>query len=110
MVAWWLVCETSYTIGGWYHGGINIHGLGVSHPKDPTGGLKGGSSDWSPLGELPPSESPSCPPSGGWGSKPLGIWVSKLIVTYPVVGTNEVIGCWASCLSLLVIGWTTIRN
>ncbi len=39
--------------------------LGVSHPKDAIGGLKGGSLDESPSGELLPSESLGCPPSGG---------------------------------------------
>jgi len=40
--------------------------LGVGHPKDPIGGLKGGSLNKSPLGELLLGESPSCPPSNGW--------------------------------------------
>jgi hypothetical protein len=41
---------TGYTIGGWYHGGINIHGSCVAYPKDLIGGLKGG----------PPCRSPPC--------------------------------------------------
>jgi len=43
-----------------------MHGLGANHPKDPIGGLKGGSLGGSPLDELPQGESPSCPPFGGW--------------------------------------------
>jgi len=39
--------------------------LGVGHPKYPIGGLKGGFSGRSPLGEFLLSESPSCPPSNG---------------------------------------------
>jgi len=42
-----------------------MHGLCVSHPKDPIGGLKGGSIGGSPLDELPRGEYPSCPPFGG---------------------------------------------
>jgi hypothetical protein len=33
-----------------------------------------------------------------------------LVVTYTMVGTHIVIGCWTSCLSMLAIGWTTIGN
>jgi len=40
-------------------------GSSVGHPKDPTGGLKGGFPSESPMGELPLSEFPSCPPSSG---------------------------------------------
>ncbi len=79
--------------GGWYHGGMNMHRLGANHPKDPIGGLKGGFLSGSPLDELPQGESPSCPPFGGWWSKPLGIWISKLVITYTVVGIDVVIGC-----------------
>ncbi len=57
--------ETSCTIGGSYHDGINIRGLGVGHPKDPACGLKGGSFDESPQGEHLPSESLSCFPYCG---------------------------------------------
>jgi hypothetical protein len=78
---------------GWYHGGMNMHGLCVSHPKDPIGGLKGGSIGGSPLDELPRGEYPSCPPFGGQWSKPLGIWISKLVITYTVVGTDVVTCC-----------------
>jgi hypothetical protein len=34
---------------------MNIHRLGVDHPKDPIGELKGGSPCGSPLGENFPS-------------------------------------------------------
>lgn len=54
--------EIGCTIGGWYHGGINIRGLGVGHPKDPISGLKGGFLDGSPPGELPLCESLGCLP------------------------------------------------
>jgi hypothetical protein len=54
--------EIGYTIAGWYHGGINIRGLGVNHPKDATSGLKDGSLSGPPLSELPPG----CPQSNGW--------------------------------------------
>ncbi len=57
--------ETSCTTSGWYHGGTNTHESSASHPKDPIGGLKVGYLGGSPLGELPPSESPSCPPTNG---------------------------------------------
>jgi hypothetical protein len=43
-----------------------MRGSGVNHPKDPTSGLKGGSPNGSPLGELPLGESSCCPPSSGW--------------------------------------------
>jgi len=43
--------------GGRYHGGINIHRLGVGHSNDITCGLKGGPPSISPMGELPPCES-----------------------------------------------------
>jgi hypothetical protein len=49
-----------------------MHGLGASHPKDAIGGLKGGSFNISPLGELLPSKSLGCPSSGGWWSNQLG--------------------------------------
>ncbi len=45
--------EIGCTTGGQYHGGINIRGLGASHPRDLIGGLKGGFLNGSPLGELP---------------------------------------------------------
>jgi hypothetical protein len=41
-------------------------GSGVGHPYDPIGGLNGGPPGRFPPDELPPRESPSCPPSGGW--------------------------------------------
>ncbi len=43
-----------------------MRGLGVSNPKDPIGGLKGGPPCGFLLGELPPCEFPSYPPYGGW--------------------------------------------
>jgi hypothetical protein len=45
---------------------MSIHGLGVSHPKDPTCGLKGGSLGKSPLGEFLLGESLGCLPFDGW--------------------------------------------
>ncbi len=83
---------TSCTIGGWHHGGMNMRRLGVGHPKDPTSELKGGFASGSPLDELPQGESPSCPPFGGWWSKPLGIWIGKLIITYTMVDIDVIIG------------------
>ncbi len=56
---------TCYTTSGWYHGGINMRGLSVGHPKDPIGGLKGGSLGGSLLGEFLPSEFLGCFPFGG---------------------------------------------
>jgi len=102
--------DTSCTTSGWYHGGMNMRGLGVGHPKGPMGGLKGGFLSRSPLGEFPPSESLGCSPSSGWWSQPLGMWVGKLVVTCIVVGTNIITSCWIGCLSLLVNGWTTVGN
>ncbi len=64
--------KTSCTIGGWYHGGINMCGSGFGHPKDLANGSKGDSLDGSPPDELPLDESPSCPPFNGWWSKCLG--------------------------------------
>ncbi len=61
----------SYTIGGWYHGDINMHGLGVNRPNDPIGGLNGGYPSDYFLSELPPGESLGCLPSNGWWTKPL---------------------------------------
>lgn len=54
----------SITIDG-YHGGINMHGSNVGHPNDLTCGLNGGPLGGFPLSELPPNESPNCPPSNG---------------------------------------------
>ncbi len=68
--------------------------------------MKGGSLNGFPPDEFLPIESPSCPPSSGWWSKPLGKWVGKLIITYTMVGISAITGC----LSLLVISWTTIGN
>jgi hypothetical protein len=64
---------TSYTTGGWYHGGINIRGSCVGYPKDPIGGLKGGPPCRSPPCELLPGESLGSLPSDGWWIEPLGI-------------------------------------
>ncbi len=86
--------EIGYVTCGWYYGGINIRGSGVGHPKDPIGGLKGDSPGRFPLSELPLGESLGCPPSNGWWLKPLGIWVSKLVIICIVVGTDTIIGCW----------------
>ncbi len=97
--------DTSCTIGGWCHGGMNMCGSGVGHPKGPTSGLKGGFPRRSPLGEFP-----GCPPFGDWWSKPLGMWMDKLIVICIVVKTNVITSCWISCLLLLVTSWTTIGN
>ncbi len=52
--------ETCSTIGGWYHGGINIRESSVGHPKYVACRLKGGSLGGSPMGE-----SPCCIPSSG---------------------------------------------
>jgi hypothetical protein len=98
------------TTSGWYHGGMNMHRLGASHPKDPICGLKGGFPSKSPPNELPWGESPNCLPFGGSKSKPLGIWISKLVVTCIVVGIDAIIGYLISCLYLLVIGWTIVGN
>jgi hypothetical protein len=98
------------TIGSWYHGGMNMCELGVGHPKGPTSVLKGGSLSGSLPSELPPSQSLSCPPFDSWWSKPLGMWVSKLVVTCIMVSTSAIIGYWIGCLSLLVSSWTTIGN
>ncbi len=55
----------AYTTSGWYYSGISMCRLGVSHPKDAIGGLKGGSPNESPSSELLPNESLGCPPSDG---------------------------------------------
>ncbi len=89
MATWLLILKQVAQQSDWYHGNINIHGLGVGHPKDSIGGLKGGSLNGSPIGELPFGESLGCPPSSGWWSKPMGIWVSKLVVTYTMVVTRS---------------------
>jgi hypothetical protein len=57
--------EIGYTIGGWYHCGINMRGSGVSHLKNPINGFKGGSLGEFPPGELLLDESPGYPPSNG---------------------------------------------
>jgi hypothetical protein len=101
---------TSCIIGCWYHGGINMCGSGVNHSNDPICGLNGGFPNGSPLGELILSEFLGCPPFDHWWAKPLDSWVGKWVLTYIVVGMNAVIGCWISLLSILVIGWITIRN
>ncbi len=52
---------TSCTIGCWYHGGINMHGL-VGHLNDLTCGLTSGPLSEFPPSELSPCESPGCLP------------------------------------------------
>ncbi len=52
-------------------------GSGVGHPYDPINGLKGGLSCKSLVGELPPSESLSCPPFGVYEHN---LWVHKLVI------------------------------
>jgi hypothetical protein len=66
-----VISDTCCTIGGWYHGGINMCKSGASHPKDPIGGMKDGPPGRSPLSELPLGESPGCLPSNGWWIKPM---------------------------------------
>ncbi len=68
--------EISYTTSGWYHGGINMRGSGVGHPKNPIGGLKGGSLIRFPPSELPPSESLGYLLASGWWSKHLGTYTT----------------------------------
>jgi hypothetical protein len=85
-------------------------GLGVGHPKDPIGGLKGDSLGGSPPSELPLSESLSCHPFSGWWIEPLSTKVGKLVVTCTMVGINVVTCCQTSCLSFLITSWTTIGN
>ncbi len=58
-------------IGGWNCSGINMRGLGVSHPNDPISGLNGGSPSGYLSSELPLGESPGCFPSNGWWIIPL---------------------------------------
>jgi hypothetical protein len=74
--------NTNYTISGQYHGGMNMRGLGVGHPKGSTRWLKGGSLGRSPPGELPLGESLGCPPSGGWWLNPVGGTLNVIFVTY----------------------------
>ncbi len=57
---------TSYTTSYWYHGGINMHVLGVGHLNDPIGGLNGGPPSRSSLNKLPLGESLGCLPFNGW--------------------------------------------
>jgi hypothetical protein len=57
--------STRYTIGGWYHGGINMCVSRAKYPNNLINGLNGGPPRKSPLGEFPLSEFPSCPPSSG---------------------------------------------
>jgi hypothetical protein len=84
--------ETSYTTCGWYHGGINIRGSGAGHPKDPTGGLKGGFFGGSPLRELPRGESPrSKGTKGGMTLYHIRYVEVGSILVLP--GTIGVIGC-----------------
>ncbi len=73
-------------------------------------GLNGGPLSGSPLGELSPCEFPNCPPSNYWWVKPLGTWVSKLMLICIVVSIGEVIYFWISPLSLLIIIWTIEAN
>jgi hypothetical protein len=81
------------TTGGWYHGGMNMHGSSVGHPKGPISGLKGGSLGGFPSNELLPNESPHCFPSDGWWLEPLGMWGGKLEVTCTMVGTGVITAC-----------------
>jgi hypothetical protein len=99
-------CTTSC----WYHGGTNMHGSHASHLYDPKGGFNGGPLGGFPLGELPSGESLSCPPSGGWWSKPLVTWACKLMLIYTLVELGVVTCCWTCPLSLSIIGWTTIET
>jgi hypothetical protein len=99
-------CTTSY----WYHGGINMRGLGIGYTYDPTSGLNGGPLGGSPLGELPQGQSWGCPPFGGWWVEPLGTWVGKLVLTYIVVVIGAVTYCWTCFLSLLITSWTIVGN
>ncbi len=64
--SWIVSFGTSCTIGYWYHGGINMHGLGVGYLNDPIGGLNGSPPSKSPSSELPPSKSLGCLPFDGW--------------------------------------------
>jgi len=72
---------------------MNMYRLGVSHSKDLTCGLKGGSPGESPPDELLLGEFPNCPPFNGWRSEPLGILIGKLVITCTMVGTDAIIGC-----------------
>jgi hypothetical protein len=56
---------TFCTIGGWYHGGINMCGSNANHLYDPTCGLNGSPPSGSPPSELSLGEFSSCPPFGG---------------------------------------------
>jgi hypothetical protein len=64
-------------------------GSSVGHSNDPTRGLKGDPPCGSLLGELPPCESPSWPPSSGWWAEPLGTYVGKLMLTCTMIGTMQ---------------------
>ncbi len=65
MVAWLLGSKIGCTTCGWYHGGMNMHGSNVSHPEDPTLGLKDTPLSKYPLIELLPRESSSYLTSNG---------------------------------------------
>jgi hypothetical protein len=84
---------TIYTTGYWYHGGINMNGLGIKYTYDPTSGLNGGPLGGSLPGELPWSEYQGCPPFGGWWTKPLGTWVGELVLTYTMVVISAITYC-----------------
>jgi hypothetical protein len=64
--------DTGCITSGWYHGGMNMCGSSVGHPKGPTCGLNSGSLGESPPGEFPLSESLGCVPFDGW-SEPLDV-------------------------------------
>ncbi len=64
--------KTGCTIGGQYHGGINMCESGVNHPKNPTSGLKGGSLGRSFPNKLPLGESPGYPLFNGWWLEHVG--------------------------------------
>jgi hypothetical protein len=53
---------TGCVVGVGYHGGMNMHRLGVGNSNDQTCGLNGGLLGGSIMGELLPNESLSCPP------------------------------------------------
>ncbi len=84
---------TSCIIVYWYHGGKNMHGLGIKYTYDPTSGLNGGPSSGSPSGELPWGEFRGYLRFGGWWIEPLGTWVGKLVLTYIMVVIGAITYC-----------------